>query len=135
MNWALRSVSIHEAGHIVTARALGVPCNEAAIISDADGYSTSGAAAPEQKLMVCLGGPLAEMRACGAVTDSAVGGDLKMIATYARRCGVNDRHIEALRHKVRTLLFQHWDKVEAVAAALAKHGTLSGADIDFLVRT
>ncbi|MFZ2081913.1 MAG: hypothetical protein WAV38_35730 [Xanthobacteraceae bacterium] len=61
-------------------------------------------------------------------------GDLRMIESLMARFSVFDQDVAAARARARKLVVLHWQKIEAVAAALLVRGVLSGTEIDAAVK-
>jgi hypothetical protein len=132
MNPALARTCIHEAGHAIVARALGVVCTGAAITDDSSGWCRTGRASPTEDLAIMFGGIEAERILFGSARVAQVAGDLANIERLARRYRMADAAVEDMRPQVRAVLRQHWDKVERVAAVLARQRYLPGMLIDSL---
>jgi ATP-dependent Zn protease len=141
----------HEAAHAVIGRVLKLPCGGATIVPDGlgfDGHAVVATAlainndliergdyrdfrsAVLDKLMVCLAGPEAEAIAFG---DADARGDVRQIERLCARYYISTADVERLRPQVHALLLRHWDKVEAVAAALLQKETLSALEIDAII--
>jgi hypothetical protein len=123
----------HESGHAVVAVALGLTVGGAGIDPDHQSYCYVGPASLTDNLMVAFAGMEAEIRVFGTARAEEARGDLEMIEHWQRRHRLPGHYVEDMRPKVRHLLCRRWDQVERVASALAR--CLSGAKIDFLVRT
>jgi ATP-dependent Zn protease len=148
--------AIHEAGHAVIHRVLGMVCGEATVIPD-DEEMTAGVAVVKDvwtiysaweergkfrrhqyrsimlgRIMGYMAGAEAEIIAFGS-DHGGDGDDFLQIALMANAADVSEVSIERLRLKVRGLLRRHWSKVETVADALMARKTLSVDEIDRLV--
>jgi hypothetical protein len=134
MSDAAARAAIHEAGHAVTAVALGIRIDGVGIDPDRS-YCYVGPASVTDSLKIAFAGLESEIRAFGSASAAQARGDLEMIASWQRRHHLPGPYVEGMRPKVRRLLRRRWDQVERVAAALALARRLSGAEIDFLVRT
>jgi hypothetical protein len=130
MNAALARTCIHEAGHAIVARWLGVVCTGAAITGDTSGWCATGRATPTEDLWVTWGGVEAERILFGSANAAQVSCDLANIERLARRYRMSDATIEGARPQVRAVLWQNWDKVERVAFELARRRYLPGMLID-----
>ena len=92
-------------------------------------FSKDKIRAATQATMVPLGGTIAQLKAC---PDSSRGEDIDLQIAYdaAAYLASNPRRfIELMQLKTRKLIDLHWHSVEAVAAALLRHGKLTGQEI------
>lgn len=152
-----RSTAIHEAGHAVIGRVLGLACGGATIIANPADLREAGSAIIDGQWgtyglwdrrgryrdirTVVLGGILALM--AGAEAERLIvgrvgvgdGDDRRQIAMrmdsadYAGGCASEPR----LRRATRALVQRHRSAIEALAAVLIKKGTLSGDEVDAVV--
>jgi hypothetical protein len=141
----IRSVAVHESGHAVIHRILGLPCGPAHITA---GCKPSGVSShyvplnPDKKrqhivarktISGLLAGREAEIILLG--TDTAgFTGDLEIIGLYLRQAKPpKDEDVEhwlfKLRMHTRRLVRKYRVAIDAVARALAKHERLSGERI------
>jgi ATP-dependent Zn protease len=154
----LRQTAIHEAGHAVIHRVVGMVCGEATIVPDYKKMTAGFAIAEDPwvvysawerrgklrgwhyesilrgRIMGYMAGREAEIIAFG----SDAGGDdddVRQIDLMAEDAEISIAYLERLRLKVGPLLRRHWRKVECVANALISHKTLSAAEIDALIDT
>lgn len=154
-----RCAAVHEAGHAVIARILGLACGDVTIRTDGDdelGYTVvrnplktwhrgDGQRRPlaEAHCMSLYAGAEAERVILGAadVGDSA---DRSKATSCLSEIGVPgaryisddiwQRYEARLRRKARDLVSRHWDKIERVAQELQKHKTLSAERVDALLQ-
>ena len=152
--------AVHEAGHAVIARVLGLTCRLVTIVPDEE-KGTLGCAHVESpddawwrwidlgkerdqfvayraRMIVNLAGEEAEREMLGAISD---GYDSDYESTTACAMEMSDvafdpdqRMMRRLRRQTVRLVRKHCDKIERVAAALVEQRTLSGDEIDALVR-
>jgi ATP-dependent Zn protease len=156
----LRQAAIHEAGHAVANRVVGMVCGEASIVPDCDGMSVGVAIFFEEpelierawkqrgkwrgqhhsesvmigRIIGYMAGREAEIIAFGTKHEIGDGSDLLQIALMAEQAGVSEAYLARLRTKVGPLLRRHWHKVEAVAEQLLVRKSLSGHEIDSVIR-
>jgi ATP-dependent Zn protease len=154
-----RCAAIHEAGHAVIARILGLACGEVTIRTDGDdelGYTVvrnplktwqrgDGQRRPlaEAHCMSLYAGAEAERVILGTsdVGDSA---DRSKAASCLSEIGVPgaryvsddiwQRYEARLRRKARDLVSRHRREIERVARELQKHKTLSAERVDALLQ-
>lgn len=149
----LRQAAIHEAGHAVANRVVGMACGEASIVPDDDEMSAGVAIVEKPQLIerawkrvqhhgesvMCgriigfMAGREAEIIAFGTTYEIDDGNDRRQIELMAEQAGVSEAYLARLRTKVGPLLRRHWHKVEAVAEQLLVHKTLSGRKIDTII--
>ena len=161
----LRHTAIHEAGHAVIGRVLGMICGHATIVADDDSAGHGIVADPwsilaqwEQReryrdastvfhgrMMSFMAGALAEVEFFGKC-EGGDGDDQWQIAIMAeaganvpKRTGAweadRDRHIERLRVRAARLVRRHRQSIAKVAAALSERGTLTAEEIDSLLHS
>jgi hypothetical protein len=152
----LRQTAIHEAGHAVIHRVVGMVCGEATIVPDYESMTAGFAIAEDPwvaysawerrgklrgchyesilrgRIMGYMAGREAEIIAFGS-DYGGDGDDVRQIALMAEDAGISSAYLERLRLKVGPLLRRHWRKVECVADALVSDKTLSAAEIDALI--
>jgi len=140
--WTLRRTSVHEAGHSVIARLLGLDCGGASIVSteNRSGYShiNTKFASPAQACIVSMAGPAAErelLRRHGLPTDDTAFDkyDQHRIAVLIDRHRLNDTDVARFERMARDLVQQHYDSIRRVAAALRKYRLLGASEIDKLL--
>ncbi|MEI9413216.1 hypothetical protein [Mesorhizobium salmacidum] len=160
----LRHTAIHEAGHAVIGRVLGMGCGYATIIADDDSAGHGIVGDPWQilgdweqreryrdastvfhgRMMSFMAGALAEYEFFGTC-EGGDGDDQWQIVMMAedgaavpKRSGIweadRDRHIDRLRTRTAGLVRRHRGRIAKVADALAECGTLSSEEIDALIR-
>ena len=152
---ALKATAYHEAGHAVIGRALGLVCGHVTIVQDGD---SSGHALIDDPYAIqyqweCRGkfrdlgsvfrGRIIALQA-GAEAEREFGftpkGDFHDKAEIARMLDVRwlpepdgtDRYEARLRSRARGLVRRHKAKIERVALALLKQGTLSPDEVEDL---
>jgi ATP-dependent Zn protease len=153
----LRRTAYHEAGHAVIHRAMGMVCGEASIVPNFDTMTAGYAIAADHyvtgrewerrgkvrdwrsilrgRIIGYMAGREAEIIAFGRKRKKyGDGDDLLQIALMAEEADVSEAYLERLRPKVGPLLRHHWPKVEAVAEALLIRKTLSGSEIDAIIK-
>lgn len=154
-----RQTAIHEAGHAVVGRAVGVPCGEVTIEAETPddlGHSVmldprfswergDGAKRPivEAFCIALYAGAEAERFILGT-TNVGDGVDCDRATKCLAWVGlpgasyegddVFDRHEARLRARARSAVVEHRAAIERVATALVEHRTLSGDQVDGLIR-
>jgi hypothetical protein len=132
----------HEAGHCVAALAFGIPIIRVTIKNETPHllrghYRAQHDAGLECMATLCLSGPAAEEYFCGSIEVGADRIDVEMV----RRCLARrfeplriSAEIARLRNAAERLVRTHWaqHRIEMIADALVRHGTLTGADISAL---
>jgi ATP-dependent Zn protease len=158
-----RSTAYHEAGHAVIGRVLGMSCGEATIIPNEqeneaghaitadpfrileDWWETRGKYRGNTMHSIMLGRVLTYM--AGAEAERVIlgrcrGGDARdrhdiMSMVYSSESSFSvdtwERVEPRLRAHARILVRRHRDKIERVAKALLKHGTLKAHEIDAIL--
>ena len=138
----VEAVAIHEAGHVVIARALGCVVHAVALAPRARpghlgqidvSFRKNKISASSQRAMVCLGGDIAQHL---AFPRSERGDDVDLrLAHDAAAYVASDprRYLEMMRARTRNLVMRHWRAVELVAAALLERSELTGREIDALI--
>lgn len=152
--------AVHEAGHAVIGRVLGVPCGHATILADEDSAGHSLAAPPQEtlerwwhnlgryyreeasafhaRIMTYMAGAEAErvlLGACNRVDENDLGEIAWMAnsAGYDTFSGAWTRRKGQLRRQTIRLLRKHQATVRSVAEALMEKGFLTSEEIDALV--
>ena len=86
----------------------------------------------EAMCVLCMAGPAAEEFFCGKIDDGSDETDYKMARDDALQIGFQlNRLRNAADRLVRTEWAQH--RIRAVAAALLRHGTLTGDEIGVMI--
>jgi hypothetical protein len=154
----LRRVAVHEAGHAVAAvrfhhglrRATVEPGEDSLghILANLLPRSVRRALelewpTPAQRrrvegfLTMLLAGPAAERRLTGRWNHVHAGQDYADAAYVAMRASRDeadmDRQLEAAEDRGVAFADEHWFEIEAVAAALAERGTLTGREVRAIV--
>ncbi len=142
----LLATAYHEAGHAVVALAVGRVLHK---ISIAPGQSNLGVQRAgqcqlqkgrrrsaedwlEDEVLILLAGMVAEGRLTGEYCEAGAGQDLRFARRLLASRGASERQLERLERrmldKTEHLLHDsgHWRAVEAIAAELLKHTTISG---------
>ncbi len=151
--------AIHEAGHAVIGRVLGLPCGEVTIIGESEhelGHAIvddpihtwergdgSRRALVEKSCISLYAGAEAERVLLGNAGDHVGDGpDFSKARSLIMILGVRGAHVgdevweryEArLRRQSNLLVLLHRHKIERVARALLERGTLQGDDIDAII--
>jgi hypothetical protein len=132
--------SIHESGHVVAARALGIEVSDVRISETGGLTNLPGLMAdPVREVAVRAAGEVAEVLAFGSPhADAASSREDRAFAYQAafeatRDAGDAIRLEHDSRAFVRELLSDRWVDVEHVALALLERGQLSGAQVADLV--
>jgi len=134
--------AVHEAGHAGACLCLGIPIT-AVTIDAANPHCTRARYRPQHEagleclVTMCLAGPMAEVMACGPITDGGDQTDYQMARDYlARRFGPLQigAEIARLRDAAARLVRTQWarQRIETIAAALLQLQTLTGAQIEAL---
>jgi ATP-dependent Zn protease len=149
--------AVHEAGHAVIGRVLGIPCGHATILADEGSAGHSLAAPPHEtlerwwhnlgryyreeaaafhaRIMTYMAGAEAERVLLGAC-NGGNGNDLGEIAWMANSAGYDTfssawtRRKGQLRRQTIRLLRKHQATVRGVADALMEKGYLASEEID-----
>ncbi|MGH2879231.1 MAG: hypothetical protein ACRDK4_06460 [Solirubrobacteraceae bacterium] len=155
-----QSIAYHEAGHATVAHLLDIDVRTATIISadGALGHITHNGMrhhAPgtpevqdqtERYAMMLIAGCMADRRHLGSPAEGLEGfegaledldramGLIKSLMQDEDDEHLLDARMDALDWRVGELLAQHWGAVERVAAGLLERETLSGPEIDELIR-
>ena len=142
-------LAIHEAGHAVVARRLGVQVHEASIEPEKNtvGHVNHGETTHYQDILVTLAGPLATrmLDHAGAEYDPSLSSEESeawdQLLDYAESEGIElgeddaERRLQLhelyaeLSREVTTMLTAHWSVIESVALGLMNHKTLSGRTV------
>jgi ATP-dependent Zn protease len=144
--------AFHEAGHAVAAHVLR---RKIEFVTIAKGEGRAGLARlsdirpnqwtrRERDIVVAFAGPFAEIRKYGQAKAAGVDDDLQYIRSEidlvarARNPIASAEDVERLRTELsqrgQALVDSHWTEIEAVAFALLKYETLSGAVVKRLLR-
>lgn len=152
-------IAVHEAGHAVIGRVLGMVCGEATIVPDFvaetagvaithDHWLVAGAWEKQHKyrdiasvlrarIMTLMGGAEAEKVCCRRYAGGD-GNDCLQIGFMMEEIPISEndwtRWERRLRAKTRALVRRHRHKIEHIAEALVERRTISGRGIDRLLR-
>jgi hypothetical protein len=124
-------VSIHEAGHCVAARLMGLPCGSASIV-EPDPHAMFARDCGAPSICALMAGAVSEALVLGDYDDVGVEVDWEHASARFERLGYFDGG-DALWAWTFDLLREHADVIERVAAALMDARSLSGDEIDALV--
>ncbi len=152
------STAIHEAGHAVIGRALGLTCGSATIVpNEAEGEAGHHIVARPDRIQydwdkrgkyresdsVFIGRILTFMAGAEAETElvgrcaGGDGDDRREIEWMADSIGLSDeqweRYEPRMRRHTRRLVRKHRSKIERVAGTLEERGTLQAQEIDLLM--
>lgn len=127
----LTRTAYHEAGHAITALALGLRLDEVSLDVTADRWGegdtrASGWSSRVQVAEVALGGAIAERGFLGDIGDGC-GHDEAMVAAVMENGSV------PAATSVRSIVELNRPAVKVIAEALLEHGTLSGGDVEALL--
>jgi hypothetical protein len=144
--------AIHEAGHAVIGRVLGMRCGSASVVPDHDSaghaitldpYATAHAWEVVGKhrdmtsiwrgRILCLQAGAEAVAEIAAVVPAGDGDDRYQIALMLEQFECDPTEEARLRRQARRLVRRHRQTIERVAAALLKHGQLKATQIDALV--
>ena len=134
----LLEIALHEAGHAVIARVVGLKSGEA-VITDRDGYAHWKADNSIRHVITLLAGRAASDVILGRTTESGYAGDNEKIMRLLEADGFRERFFafdvsrDALLAHARALIRKHRDAVERVARALLERETLTARKIDKLM--
>jgi ATP-dependent Zn protease len=149
-----RHTAIHEAGHVVVARVLGIPCDRVTIVADEDSaghglipdpyaildvwwegrgkYHRTFESALRARVLAFMAGRQAEEEILGSCHDGD-GEDRYQVASMLESL-VRDAEVVRVaarfRMTTRALVRRHRAAIGRVAALLIRHGTLDAAAID-----
>jgi hypothetical protein len=130
MNPELARVCIHESGHAVMAKALGVLVTGVRIIDEGTGWCRTSRATEYENLLIAWAGPEAERLLFGFARAAQVACDLEHIEQHERRCGLSAVVMADTRLHVRDVLQQNWHRVLRVAEQLVKRRHLDALLLD-----
>jgi len=129
----------HEAGHCAAALTFGIPIIRITIENESPHlhrghYRAQHDAGLECMATLCLAGPVAEAYFCGSIEDGTDRIDYEMARRHlARRFEPLQigAEIARLRDAAQRLVRTAWaeQRIRLVAAALLRHGTLTGEEI------
>ncbi len=129
----LERCAYHESGHACACRIYGGEIYRVTIEDDA--YLKRGPYRQQQNIavealsVICLSGPAAEKQRFGSISDAAQSTDIAMARRYvADRYADHEIELQLARMRAAAerLVVSERDKIETVAAALMRQGTLSG---------
>jgi hypothetical protein len=125
-------VSIHEAGHCVAARLMGLPCGSATIVApDPHAMFARDCGAPS--IIALLSGAIAESLLLGDYDDVGVEVDWERASARPDALGCDGDDAELWWCYTASLLEEHRGLIERLATELFHAGWLSGYQIDALL--
>jgi hypothetical protein len=138
-----RRRAYHEASHVACALQFGIPVISVTIAADTPHmhrghYRPPPSIGLEAMVTLYLAGPVGEQHFCGAINDGSDAVDYAMAREYLADGGWDALQVEAkiklaqdaADRLVRTPAVQ--DRIRLLAAALMRHGTLTGGQISEL---
>ncbi|MDO9416219.1 hypothetical protein [Pararhizobium sp.] len=146
-----RHLSIHEAGHAVVGRALGMACGHVTIVKDDDsaGHSITDdpyfilqawedagryrdfSSVMTGRIMAYMAGAEAETVILG-FSRGGDGDDREQAMLMAEDMGKDETFLSRARRQTRRVVRRHRAAIEAVAAELLASGTLQALEVDRL---
>ena len=134
------ATAYHEAGHAVVALAHDRPVHRVSVLPNQlhlgqcefrKGVQRASVDWVEQEILISLAGMAAEARLTGRYDRGAAGRDLRHARTLALQRATEkqlDRYERRMLAKVENLMSDDaiWKAVESIAAALMRHGQISG---------
>ena len=134
------ATAYHEAGHAVVALAHDRPVHRVSVLPNQlhlgqcefrKGVQRASVDWVEQEILISLAGMAAEARLTGRYDRGAAGRDLRHARTLALPRATEkqlDRYERRMLAKVENLMSDDaiWKAVESIAAALMRHGQISG---------
>jgi hypothetical protein len=132
-------MAIHEAGHCVAARALGVKVKSATLDLVTTRHLRLDAEARRKAALISFSGPMAEQRLC--TYSDAECAELWRSEVWGKDLTNAIRHLDAsggglcapVMRTARRLVRRNWRSIKKVAAALVERDTLTGTEIDELI--
>jgi hypothetical protein len=121
-------VAIHEAGHCVAARLMGLPCGSASIVAP-DPHAMFARDCGAESIVALMAGAISEALVLGDFDDVGVEVDWKRASARLERLGYFDGG-DALWTYTTALLEPHVDVIERLATELFHAGWLDGDAID-----
>jgi hypothetical protein len=138
MNGQLLEIAIHESGHAVISRVVGLVSGYATI-SDGNPRSYCRDDWGIRTVLTALAGRAAALELMGFASDEGCSADDRKALALIEADGFRERFFafdvrrESLLADARALIRKHRSAVERVALALLERETLSGAEIDKLM--
>jgi hypothetical protein len=134
----LLEVAVHEAGHSVVGRLLGLPCGSATI-RDGHGRSWCRRDGGRNSILVTLAGRSASEVILGFASDPGCQADDDKALALVEAGGIGDRlqAWDAVTDRLgecHALIRQHRATIAMVALGLLAKGTLTGDEIDQLIQ-
>jgi hypothetical protein len=124
-------VAIHEAGHCVAARLMGLPCGSASIV-EPDPRAMFARDCGGPSIVALMAGAISEALVLGDYDEVGVEVDWERASARLERLGYFDGD-DALWARTFDLLREHVDVIERVATKLFHAGWLNGGEIDALL--
>jgi ATP-dependent Zn protease len=122
-------IALHEAGHCVAARLMGLPVSGASVEPD-NAYADFPDRCGVHSIVALMAGAISERLVLGGNDEHGASDDCARWTRLMDDAGYDD---EALWAWTFALLAQHVDVIERVAAALLHAQTLDQAEIDALI--
>jgi hypothetical protein len=126
------TISIHEAGHAVVARALALRCGGASIADGrgrADYQDDEAEAGSIATIIAHMSGAAAERVLLGSIADG-IAGDREQIVSLFDARGLTQVQADRLWRTACALVRAHEAAIRRVAVELQRRRSLSGAEID-----
>ena len=127
----------HEAGHAVAASVLGTPIKRATLDGVTTVWWTGSDQARRNEAIIAMAGAAAETRAMSYSADQCdeLWKTVWAVDKENAKRQLGGTGTEHAMRQARWIVEDNWGGVEKVAAALEKHGTLTGEDVAVLLST
>lgn len=130
--------ALHESGHVVVARALGIPIEHVSLITDPPSTLYGSSRTPEEGVWTTQAGEFAIIAFTGSQDLAALGtdGDRDSLLEFLQGFR-SDRHREAaLKHAIEglpRLIERNKRAIQIVAYELLRRGVVSGKRLDIIL--